>query len=104
MITAPEPREYTAQAIKVSSGVGSKIINVSGYLDIILWNVPASETYKFSIKGPSGIEYYMSPNILTGDTTVILSPSVPMTGKMTVSIIGASADGSFEFTPIGNLK
>jgi|CXWL01.1.fsa_nt_gi hypothetical protein len=104
MITAPEPREKTRESILVVSGAGTKIINLTGYLDIITWDVPANETYKFSIKGSSGIEYYISPSTLTGDTTVIFSPSVPMTGKMTITIIGASGDGLFYFTPIGNLK
>ena len=104
MITAPEPREKTRESITVVSGAGTKVVNLTGYLDIISWDVPASETFKFSIKGASGLEYYLSPTVLTGDTTVILSPSVPMTGKMTITIIGGSADGVYYFTPIGNLK
>lgn len=104
MITAPEPREKSRESILVASGAGTKIVNLTGYLDIITWDVPTNETYKFSIKGASGIEYYVSPATLTGDATVILSPSVPMTGKITITIIGASGDGTFYFTPIGNLK
>lgn len=104
MITSPEPKEYAQQTILVAAGTGSKIMNLSGYLDAILWDVPASETYKFSIKGPSGVEYYVSPSLLTGDTTVIFPDKLPMTGKMTVSILTASGNGLFKFTPIGNLK
>jgi hypothetical protein len=104
MITAPEPRELSRDSILVVSGTGSKVVNLTGYMDILLIDAPGVETYKISIKGKSGVEYHISPNTLTGDNTIILSPPVPMTGKMTISIIGASGDGTYYFTPIGNLK
>ena len=104
MITAPEPRELPSQTIRVASASGSKVINVSGYLDALIVDAPGSETFKLSIKGPSGVEYYITPNLLTGDNTIIFSPALPMTGKMTVTILNASGDGDFAFTPIGNMK
>ena len=104
MITSPEPKEYAQQSVLVASGAGSTIVNLSGYLDAILWDVPTNETYKFSIKGPAGGEYYLTPQAIQGDSTVIFSPAIPMTGKMTLSIIGASGNGLFLFTPVGNLK
>lgn len=104
MITAPEPRELASQTIKVSSGAGSKVFNISGYLDALIVDAPASETFKLYIKGPSGVEYYLTPNLLTGDNTIIFSPALPMTGKMTFGIQNASGDGDFPITPIGNLK
>lgn len=104
MIVAPEPRELPRESILVTSGAGSKVINLTGYLDILLVDAPASETYKISIKGSSGVEYYISPSLLTGDTTIILNPRVPMTGKMTFSVLNASGDGTFNITPIGDIK
>lgn len=104
MITSPEPRELASQTVVVSSATGSKVINLSGYLDALIVDAPASETFKLSIKGPSGVEYYLTPNLLTGDNTIIFSPALPMTGKMTFTILNASGDGNFSLTPIGNMK
>lgn len=104
MITAPEPRELASQTIRVASASGSKVLNLSGYLDALIVDAPASETFKLSIKGPSGVEYYITPNQLTGDNTIIFSPALPMTGKMTFTILQSSGDGDFSITPIGNVK
>lgn len=98
------PREFAQQTMVVSGGTGSKIINLVGYLDALLIDVPANEGYKISIKGPMGVEYYISPNTLFGDNTVLFDTALPMTGKMTFSVIGASGDGFWYLTPVGNLK
>ena len=100
-----EPREMAQKNILVTGGSGSIVYNLSGYLDAILWDVPGAETYYFSIKGPTGIEYFIQPTVLTGDTTVNLLPAaVPMTGVMTISVFSASGDGLFKCTPVGRLK
>lgn len=104
MITSQEPREHISQAVVVVTGAGEKIMNLSGYMDGIICDAPASETYKFIVTGPSGKQYYISPANLTGDTTVLFSPPIPMTGKMTIGISGASGDGTWNLIPIGDMK
>lgn len=104
MISSFEPKEFAQQNLSVLGGTGSKIINLSGYLDGLLIDAPASETYTFSIKGPSGIEYFITPNTLTGDVSYFFPNAIPMCGKMVFTIIGSSGDGLFKLTPIGNLK
>lgn len=104
MIVAREPREHAAESVVVASGAGSNTVRKSGYLDGVIIDAPASETYKFVVTGPSGKQYYISPSNLTGDTTVLFNPSIPMTGKMTMGISGSSGDGTFSITPIGDMK
>ena len=104
MITSPEPRELDAQAIKVASGTGNKVVNMTGYLDALIVDTPAGESFKFSIKGRQGVEYYLAPSAYIGDSTILFSPALPMTGKMTITILNASADGNFSVIPVGNIK
>lgn len=104
MIVTNEPREHESHTITVVSAAGSKAVKLSGYLDGIIIDAPASETYKFVVTGPSGKQYYISPSNLTGDTTVLFSPRIPMTGNMTIGISGSSGDGAFALIPIGDLK
>lgn len=103
MMTSSIPREYARQYIPVVSGTGFCVVNLIGYLDAMIIDAPGSETYTFSIKGPLGVEYYIVPVSLTGDTTWTFPSRIPMTGKMTFTIIGASGDGAFSIVPIGNL-
>jgi len=103
-VTDMYPREGEQQVIRVVGGAGSIIVNLIGYLDAVLWDVPGSETYKYSIKGPSGVEYFISSANHTGDVTVLHDPRVPLTGKMTFSVIGANGDGEFRFRPVGPHK
>ena len=104
MIVSREPREHAAVVVTVATGAGSKIVKKSGYLDGIIIDAPASETYKFTVTGPAGKQYYISPSNLTGDVTVLFNPSIPMTGNMTLGISGSSGDGAFSLIPIGDLK
>lgn len=104
MIVTPEPREHPSQTIVVVSAAGSKVLGFSGYLDGVIFDAPGSETFKLSIKGPSGKEYYLSASNLTGDATVLFSTPIPMTGAMTFGITGASGDGSWGMVLIGNMK
>ena len=107
MIVSREPREHSSYSMTVSgggAGTGSKAVNLSGYLDGVICDAPGSETYKFIVTGPSGKTYYVSPADLTGDTTVLFNPPIPMTGAMTIGISNASAGGTFTIIPIGDLK
>ena len=104
MIHSPEPRELEPFQIRVVSGTGSKIINITGYLDLLIVDVPGNETFKISIKGKQGIEYYISPTAYTGDSTILFDPRVPMSGKMTITLFQVSVDGLFAITPVGDIK
>lgn len=104
MIVAREPREHATESVAVVSAAGSVTVRKSGYMDGVIIDAPGSETYKFVVTGPGGKQYYISPSNMTGDTTVLFNPPIPMTGKMTMGISGSSDDGAFTITPIGDMK
>lgn len=104
MLTGGWPREGDQYDARVVGGASSTIINLVGYLDILIVDMPASETFKLNILGPAGVEYHISPNTLTGDQTIIFDPHVPLVGKMTFKLVGVSADGVAKLRPVGSFK
>jgi hypothetical protein len=95
------PREGELRTFTSVAGVGYVDLTAHGWLYGMIVDVQGNATYKLAISGPTGVEYYISPTDVTGDTTIMLPDEIPLTGKMRYELRDLSIDGVCTVRPIG---